>query len=72
LRAVDTPQAEIFGPVSSFIKVYKYEEVLAAANDTEFGQSSGIATTSLQYATHPKRHSQAGMILVNLPTAGVD
>ncbi|MEO6269362.1 MAG: aldehyde dehydrogenase family protein, partial [Lautropia sp.] len=34
--------------------------------------SSGIATTSLKYATHFKRHSQAGMVMVNLPTAGVD
>ena len=42
------------------------------ANDTEFGLSAGIATTSLKYATHFKRHSQAGMVMVNLPTAGVD
>jgi acyl-CoA reductase-like NAD-dependent aldehyde dehydrogenase len=26
----------------------------------------------LKYATHFKRHSQAGMVMVNLPTAGVD
>jgi aldehyde dehydrogenase (NAD+) len=31
-----------------------------------------IATTSLKYATHFKRHVQAGMVMVNLPTAGVD
>jgi alpha-ketoglutaric semialdehyde dehydrogenase len=30
------------------------------------------ATTSLKYANHFKRHSQAGMVMVNLPTAGVD
>jgi aldehyde dehydrogenase (NAD+) len=42
------------------------------ANDTEFGLSAGIATTSLKYANHFKRHSQAGMVMVNLPTAGVD
>ena len=45
---------------------------LATANDTEFGLSAGIATTSLKHATHFKRHSQAGMVMVNLPTAGVD
>ena len=28
--------------------------------------------TSLKYATHFKRNSQAGMAMVNLPTAGVD
>ena len=63
---------EIFGPVASVIKVKDYEEALFTANDTEFGLSAGIATTSLKYATHVKRHSQAGMVMVNLPTAGVD
>ena len=63
---------EIFGPVASVIKVRDYEEALFTANDTEFGLSAGIATTSLKYATHFKRHSQAGMVMVNLPTAGVD
>ena len=48
------------------------QEALAVANDTPFGLSAGIATTSLKYATHFKRHSQAGMVMVNLPTAGVD
>jgi len=63
---------EIFGPVASVIRVKDYEEALATANDTPFGLSAGIATTSLKYATHFKRHSQAGMVMVNLPTAGVD
>jgi len=63
---------EIFGPVASVIQVKDYEEALATANDTEFGLSAGIATTSLKHATHFKRHSQAGMAMVNLPTAGVD
>jgi acyl-CoA reductase-like NAD-dependent aldehyde dehydrogenase len=63
---------EIFGPVASVIKVKNYDEALFTANDTEFGLSAGIATTSLKYATHFKRHSQAGMVMVNLPTAGVD
>jgi aldehyde dehydrogenase (NAD+) len=63
---------EIFGPVASVIRVKNYDEALATANDTEFGLSAGIATTSLKHATHFKRHSQAGMVMVNLPTAGVD
>jgi aldehyde dehydrogenase (NAD+) len=63
---------EIFGPVVSVIRARDYEEALALANDTEFGLSAGIATTSLKYATHFKRHVQAGMVMVNLPTAGVD
>jgi acyl-CoA reductase-like NAD-dependent aldehyde dehydrogenase len=63
---------EIFGPVLSVIRAKDYDEALALANDTPFGLSSGIATTSLKHATHFKRHAQAGMVMVNLPTAGVD
>ncbi|SCB26887.1 aldehyde dehydrogenase family protein [Rhizobium multihospitium] len=63
---------EIFGPVASVIRVKDYEEALATANDTPFGLSSGIATTSLKHATHFKRNAEAGMVMVNLPTAGVD
>ncbi|HUH49188.1 MAG TPA: aldehyde dehydrogenase family protein, partial [Mycoplana sp.] len=63
---------EIFGPVAAVIRVKDYDEALAVANDTSFGLSSGIATTSLKYATHFKRNSEAGMVMVNLPTAGVD
>lgn len=63
---------EIFGPVAAVIPVDSYEEALAVANDTEFGLSSGICTTSLKYATNFKRDSQAGMVMVNCATAGVD
>ena len=63
---------EVFGPVASVIKVKDYDEALAVANDTEFGLSAGICTTSLKYATHFRRHVQAGMVMVNTATAGVD
>ncbi len=63
---------EVFGPVVSVLRAKDYEEALMLANDTPFGLASGIATTSLKHATHFKRHAQAGMVMVNLPTAGVD
>jgi aldehyde dehydrogenase (NAD+) len=63
---------EIFGPVASVISAKDYDEALAIANDTEFGLAAGICTTSLKYASHFKRNSEAGMVMVNLPTAGVD
>lgn len=63
---------EVFGPVVSVIRARDYEEALQLANDSPFGLSAGIATTSLKHATHFKRHAQAGMVMVNLPTAGVD
>jgi aldehyde dehydrogenase (NAD+) len=63
---------EIFGPVASVIPAKGYEHALALANDTEFGLTAGICTTSLKHATHFKRNAKAGMVMVNLPTAGVD
>jgi acyl-CoA reductase-like NAD-dependent aldehyde dehydrogenase len=63
---------EIFGPVASVMRVKDYDEALAAANDTTFGLSAGICTTSLKHASHFKRNVEAGMVMVNLPTAGVD
>ena len=63
---------EIFGPVATVIRVADYEEALAVANDTPFGLSAGICTGSLKHAQHFKQHSEAGMVMVNLPTAGVD
>jgi acyl-CoA reductase-like NAD-dependent aldehyde dehydrogenase len=63
---------EIFGPVACVIRVKDYDEALATANDTDTGLSAGIVTTSLKHASHFKRHAQFGMVMVNLPTAGVD
>jgi len=63
---------EVFGPVASVIRARDYDEALNIANDTEFGLSSGICTESLTKARHFLRHAQAGMVMVNLPTAGVD
>ena len=63
---------EIFGPIAAVIKVKNYEEALAVANDTPFGLSAGIVTTSLKHASHFKRHSSSGLVMVNLPTAGLD
>ena len=63
---------EIFGPVAAMIPARDYEHALALANDTEFGLCAGICTTSLKHASHFKRAIEAGMAMVNLPTAGVD
>jgi acyl-CoA reductase-like NAD-dependent aldehyde dehydrogenase len=65
-------QEEIFGPVASVIRVKDYEEALQVSNGVQFGLSSGIITTSLKYAADFRRRSQAGMVMVNVPTAGVD
>lgn len=63
---------EVFGPVASTVRVKDYEEALAVANGVEFGLSAGIVTTSLKHARDFQRRAKAGMVMVNLPTAGVD
>jgi alpha-ketoglutaric semialdehyde dehydrogenase len=70
--AMRIAREEIFGPVACVIPARGYDEALAMANDSEFGLSAGLVTTSLKLASHFKRHAQAGMVMVNAPTAGVD
>jgi len=71
-NAMQINREEVFGPVASVIRVKNYDEALAVANDTMFGLSSGICTTSLKYAKHFQRNSEAGLVMVNVPTAGLD
>lgn len=71
-NSMQIAREEIFGPVACVIPANNYEHALEIANDSDFGLSAGICTTSLKYATHFKRNAQAGMVMVNLPTAGVD
>jgi aldehyde dehydrogenase (NAD+) len=63
---------EVFGPVASTVRVRDYEEALEIANQGQFGLSAGIMTNSLKHARHFRRHIRAGMVMINLPTAGVD
>ncbi len=63
---------EVFGPVVSTVRVKSYEEALEIANRGEFGLSAGVVTNSLSRARHFRRSVRAGMVMVNLPTAGVD
>lgn len=71
-NAMAIAREEIFGPVACVIAVDDFESAMEVANDTDFGLSSGICTTSLKNAEAFKRRSGAGMAMVNLPTAGVD
>lgn len=65
-------QEEVFGPVTTLIMVKNFEEAMQVANATPYGLSGGICTKSLKYATQFRREMQAGMVMVNAPTAGVD
>ncbi len=63
---------ELFAPMVCVIKVDSYEEALATVNDTRFGLTAGIITSSLSRATHFRRNVKTGCVMVNLPTAGTD
>jgi aldehyde dehydrogenase (NAD+) len=63
---------EIFGPVSCVIRVDDLDEAIGVAGDTPYGLSAGIVTTSLFASERFKRDARAGIVTVNLPTAGTE
>lgn len=63
---------EVFGPVVSTVKVADYEEAISVANDGDFGLSAGIISNDAARIRHFRKNIRAGMVMVNLPTAGVD
>ncbi|MFY1703688.1 aldehyde dehydrogenase family protein [Micromonospora sp. WMMA1923] len=63
---------EIFGPVACVIRVDDLDEAIDVANDTPYGLSAGIVTGSLSAAERFKRDARAGIVSVNLPTAGTE
>ncbi|UIP23264.1 aldehyde dehydrogenase family protein [Achromobacter deleyi] len=71
-NAMRINREEIFGPVAAVIRVSGYDEALQVANDTPFGLSSGICTTSHKHANHFRLNVRSGLTMVNLPTAGLD
>jgi acyl-CoA reductase-like NAD-dependent aldehyde dehydrogenase len=63
---------EMFAPITAVQRADSYEEALSLANDTQFGLTAGIMTTSLARASHFRANMRAGCVMVNLPTAGTD
>jgi aldehyde dehydrogenase (NAD+) len=62
----------MFAPITCVMKSDSYENALSIGNDTPFGLTAGIVTRSLARASHFRRHSKTGCVMVNLPTAGTD
>ena len=65
-------QEEIFGPVAGVFQTPDLDAALALLNGVPYGLSAGICTRSLASTEAFKRSAQAGMLMINLPTAGVD
>lgn len=71
-NAMRINREEMFAPITCVIKADSYPHALDIANDTEFGLTAGIMTSSLSIANHFRAHSRSGCVMVNLPTAGTD
>lgn len=56
---------EIFGPVMSILKFKTVDEVIARANDSDFGLGAGVVTKSLDNALKISNGLQAGTVYVN-------
>jgi len=63
---------EVFGPVVSTVRAKDYAEALEFANRGEFGLSAGIVSNNAKLIRDFRKNVRAGMVMVNLPTAGVD
>ena len=60
------------GPIAAVLRVPDYEAALTAANDSDVVLSADIVSQDATRIEHFTQHAEAGMIQVNLPTAGMD
>lgn len=63
---------EIFGPVLAVLKVKDFPEALKMANSSEFGLSASVQTTNVSRVFEFVYGMEAGLLTVNLPSAGVE
>jgi alpha-ketoglutaric semialdehyde dehydrogenase len=65
-------QDEVFGPLLGIIEAKDFSDAVALANDVRFGLSASICTTNVSRALEYVERAEAGMVMVNLPSAGVE
>jgi aldehyde dehydrogenase (NAD+) len=63
---------EIFGPVLAVMRAKDFDDAMRIANDTPFGLSSSIQTSSLSKMFDYVYRAEAGLLTINLPSAGVE
>ena len=65
-------QEEIFGPVLSVMRAKDFADAMRIANNIPFGLSASIQTTNLSRVFDFVYSMEAGLLTVNLPSAGVE
>jgi acyl-CoA reductase-like NAD-dependent aldehyde dehydrogenase len=65
-------QEEIFGPVAAILPAKDLDDAVKIANGIRFGLSASICTRSLTAAFEFVNRIEAGLVMVNLPSAGVE
>jgi aldehyde dehydrogenase (NAD+) len=63
---------EIFGPVLAVMRARDFEDALGIANRIPFGLSASLQTTNVSRAFEYVYRMEAGLLTVNLPSAGVE
>ena len=63
---------EVFGPVLAIMKATDFADAMRIANNIPFGLSASIQTTNLSRAFDFIYGMEAGLLTVNLPSAGVE
>jgi len=65
-------QEEIFGPVLALMVANDFDDAMRVANGVRFGLSASIVSKDLTRVHQFINRIEAGLITVNLPTAGVE
>lgn len=65
-------QEEVFGPVLGLMVANNFEDAMQLANGVKFGLSASIVSRDLTRVHQFINSIEAGLITVNLPTAGVE
>lgn len=65
-------QEEVFGPVLALMAANDFEDAMRLANGVQFGLSASIVSRDLTRVHQFINSIEAGLITINLPTAGVE
>jgi acyl-CoA reductase-like NAD-dependent aldehyde dehydrogenase len=70
--AMRIAQEEVFGPVLALMVAEDFEDAMRLANGVRFGLSAALISNDLSRVHQFVNRIEAGLITVNLPTAGVE